>query len=254
VKIWVVSDLHLEIAGLEEPLQAPDGADVCVIAGDLTNVSPARGIEWIAGNIGIPAVYVAGNHEFYFGSVLQGYREAQRASDSHDDIHFLSNGMVVIQGVRFVGTTLWTDFSLMGNKQDAMAFAAMGMNDYRVVGWEGDKGERFRPEHSLRMHETSRAYLRDVLDCKHDGPTVVVTHHCPHPMSVHPKYRGQLLNAAFASDLSALIDEYQPELWIHGHTHESFDYRVGKTRVVCNPRGYHRENPMFDPRLAIEVC
>lgn len=97
-----------------------------------------------------------------------------------------------------------------------------------------------------------------------DGRTVVVTHHAPHPDSVHPRFAGNLLNPAFASDLSALMGP--ADLWIHGHVHDSFDYQVNGTRVIANPRGYalnrqsvqspeqlEWENPLFDPRLVIEI-
>jgi Icc-related predicted phosphoesterase len=82
---------------------------------------------------------------------------------------------------------------------------------------------------------------------------VVVTHHAPHPLSVHPRYAGSALNASFASDLSEMMELWQPELWVHGHVHDTFDYVVRNTRVVCNPRGYGTENPAFDPALVVEI-
>ena len=82
---------------------------------------------------------------------------------------------------------------------------------------------------------------------------MVVTHHGPHEKSIAPKFRDTLLTAAFISDLSAVIETHQPALWVHGHTHVSFDYAVGDTRVLCNPYGYPGENRRFDPRLVVEV-
>jgi Icc-related predicted phosphoesterase len=103
------------------------------------------------------------------------------------------------------------------------------------------------------MHERSRAFLRETLATPHDGPTVVVTHHAPHRGSLHPRYVGSPANPGFVSDLEGLILTGKPELWVHGHVHDSYDYRVGRTRVVCNPKGYGNENLGFDPCLVVEV-
>ena len=83
---------------------------------------------------------------------------------------------------------------------------------------------------------------------------MVVTHHAPHPGSLHPRYADDMLSAAFVSDLSSIIEAGQPALWVHGHVHTSFDYRVGATRVLCNPHGYGAENPDFEPSLVVEVA
>ena len=105
------------------------------------------------------------------------------------------------------------------------------------------------------LHKRSRNFLEDELARPFDGATVVVTHHAPHPRSMHSRYGSDLLSAAYVSDLTTVIEAGQPNLWVHGHVHESFDYRVGATRVVCNPHGYGAgiENPKFDPGLVLEV-
>jgi Icc-related predicted phosphoesterase len=101
----------------------------------------------------------------------------------------------------------------------------------------------------LLLHASSKAFLAETLATTFAGPTVVVTHHGPQWLSVHPRYRADLLTAAFVSDLSALIMDFQPNLWVHGHVHSSFDYSVGQTRVLCNPHGYWDETPPSIPRL-----
>jgi len=252
VKLWVLSDLHLEVAGLDAPLVPPAGADVCVVAGDVTN-SVTKGVRWLAENIPMPVVYVAGNHEFYRNSVVEGLAEGKEEALLHPDVHFLDDDLAVIDGVRFIGATLWTDFALMGQQPIAMEHARRAMNDYRAISWRKNPWERFHPRHTFDMHEKSRRFLRDALRIPFDGQTVVVTHHCPHPGSVHEKYRGDLLNAAFCSDLSDLMSPGRPDLWIHGHTHDSFDYEAEGVKVVCNPRGYDRENRGFDAGLVIDT-
>ena len=105
---------------------------------------------------------------------------------------------------------------------------------------------------SPTMHQQSRLFIDSVL--KADPiKTVVVTHHLPHARSIPPRFEGDLLNAAYASDLSAVIASGRPALWVHGHTHDSCDYMVGDTRVVANPRGYDDENVRFDPALTLRV-
>jgi Icc-related predicted phosphoesterase len=102
------------------------------------------------------------------------------------------------------------------------------------------------------MHQDSRRFIETAL--KSDPiSTVVVTHHLPHARSVPARFKGDLLNAAYASDLSQVIEEHQPALWVHGHTHDSSDYHVSATRIVCNPRGYEDENPRFDAGLVVTV-
>lgn len=252
MKLWILSDLHLEVASLERPLDVPAGAEVCVVSGDVTN-SVAKGVRWLAENIPMPVVYVAGNHEFYRNSVVEGLRDGKEEAKLHPGVHFLDDDVVNIGGVRFVGATLWTDFELMGMRPLAMQHAHGAMNDYRAISWRKEPWERFLPRHTYEMHVKSRRFLADALRIPHDGPTVVVTHHCPHPLSVHPKYRGDLLNAAFCSDLSEMMAPGKPDLWVHGHTHDSFDYEAEGVRVVCNPRGYARENRAFDAGLVLDT-
>ena len=114
--------------------------------------------------------------------------------------------------------------------------------------------EYFRPEHARQLHLAQTAWLEGKLIEMFDGPTVVITHYLPHRHSIHPKYKGDRLNPAFASDLSRLVRP-PVKLWIHGHTHESFNYVVNGTRLVCNPRGYlpMEPNPAFNPRFVVEA-
>jgi Icc-related predicted phosphoesterase len=135
-----------------------------------------------------------------------------------------------------------------------MANAEGRLNDHRVIAWRMlPRYEAFTPLKALDLHERSREWLRRKLAEPFDGQTVVVTHHAPHPLSVNPRWKGSSLNPAFASDLSELIDLYRPALWVHGHMHDSADYPAGETRVICNPKGYHNENPRFEPALVVEV-
>lgn len=253
MKLWVQSDQHMEMYGLDENWKVPE-ADVFVCAGDLTR--PLKnGVQWLAENVAphMQAVYTAGNHEFYKDFLSDGLRAGQEEAKLHERVHLLENDVRVIDGVRFIGCTLWTDFAIMGQQPLAVMHAKGAMNDFKQIGNRKKPYEKLQPYHTQARHAQSVSFLEAALKMRFDGKTVVVTHHCPHPLSMHEKFRGDLLNAAFCSDLSELIEQEQPDLWVHGHTHESFDYMVGDTRVLCNPRGYGDENNGFNPALVIEL-
>lgn len=252
MKIWILSDLHLEYADLRRPLAIPD-AEACVMAGDLCR-APANGVHWLAKHIAydMPCVYVAGNHEFYKGSIKEGLEDGKSAAAGSPNVHFLENEHVVIGGVRFLGATLWTDFRIQGSPEMAMHHARERINDFRYIAKRRNPWQRFVPETAYRIHQQSRQFIDTAL--KSDTiPTVVVTHHLPHPRSIPSRFGGDLLNSAYASDLSSIIEERQPALWVHGHTHDSCDYQVGDTRIICNPRGYEDENSAFNPDLVVQV-
>lgn len=252
MKIWLLSDLHLEIAPLRQPLAIPD-ADVCVVAGDLCR-RPAKGMHWLAENIAqaMPCVYVAGNHEFYGGGIKEGLEDGRAAAVRFPNVRFLENDMAVIDGIRFIGATLWTDYRIERHPELAMLHARQRMNDHRKIALQRNPWQRFVPETAYRMHMVSRSFIDTALKAD-PVTTVVVTHHLPHARSIPSRFKSDLLNAAYASDLSEVIEAGRPALWLHGHTHDSCNYQVGNTRVVCNPRGYEDENSEFDPALVVPV-
>jgi predicted phosphodiesterase len=256
MQLQILSDLHVDAGGLHRP-QLVAGVDAFIAAGDVC-AGVEAGFQVLRQYVPAttPIIIVLGNHEFYGSGYTKELARA-RAWAPPLNIHLLENEAVTIGSVRFVGATLWTDYDLFGadNRDDCMRTAAMGLNDHRLIGLTtgGSSDQRFKPHDALALHQQSRAYLAETLAIPHAGPTVVVTHHAPHANSVAAHYRNSLLSAAFVSDLSDLIEAHQPNLWVHGHTHTSFDYCVSATRILCNPAGYGRENPAFDPALVVEV-
>jgi hypothetical protein len=251
MRLNVVSDLHLSRAGLALP--ATD-ADLVVVAGDVAR--PVEAVAFAAG-LGKPVLYVAGNHEFYGGSIA-GTRASLARLCAGTPVTFLDDAETIVGGVRFLGTTLWSDFRLDATEPARAAArdaARRTIRDFSHIRDEAT-GRSFTPEDSARLFDTHAAWLDRRLAVPHDGPTVVITHHAPSPRSIHPRFAGSPLNAAFVSDAARLLDG-RAALWIHGHMHDSFDYVAGGTRVVCNPRGYVidgvPENPRFDPGLVIDV-
>ncbi|MCE4222132.1 metallophosphoesterase [Methylobacterium sp. C25] len=272
-RLWILSDLHL---GGTHPLDLtlPEH-DVVVIAGDVDERLADRVLPWLHNRFDRPLVYVPGNHCYWHGrasyqSQLADARELAAASG----IHLLAEGDVAeIAGVRFVGATLWTDWSIRpgarGLAQSTASDRNTGMRDVRRIRWRRGPGDysAFHPSISGGLHAEQRRRIDAALAVPFAGRTVVVTHHAPHERSLRGGEWRELLDAAYASDLSSILQgPHAPDLWIHGHIHESRDYRVGETRIVCNPRGYvterrggralavpEPENRSFDPALVITV-
>jgi len=247
MKLHILSDLHTEFADFVPP---DTDADTVILAGDIG--VGVEGMQWATRHFPVRLViYVPGNHEFY-GHDIDLTAELEGAAPAN--ITVLSDDVLVLDGVRFLGSTLWTDFKLHGEGEAwfARERAGRSMNDFVRIR---QAGHRFRPEDSVVLHEASRTWLVSQLKQPFDGPTVVITHHLPALKSIAPRYANDPLNPAFASRLEGVIERYQPALWIHGHTHDPCDYDLFGTRVVCNPRGYPGEygRTGFKPDLTVVV-
>lgn len=254
MRIQLISDLHIDVRAGYVPALA-DGADLIVVAGDVCEGIEA-GMTFLRAHLSadIPVLMVAGNHEFYHRGLAEERAQAMEWAEQHDIVLF-DDTVVTIGGVRFVGATLWTDFALYGEPQRSVSMieAQKGLNDFRCIKVNETSPKLFTPKLAADLHRGSVAFIERELSKSYPGPTVVITHHAPHTSSIDPRFAGDALTPAFVSDLKGLIGRHQPELWLHGHVHSSFDYHVGATRVVCNPKGYGRENRRFDPALVIDV-
>lgn len=269
MKLALGSDLHLEFADLD--LTNEPGADVLILSGDIMIAQdlhdhPASATltqAQIMGTLGsrqaqalrfrgflercserfAHVVYVAGNHEFYHGKWVQNIQDLRLECARFANVHFLERDSVTIDGVLFVGGTLWTDM----NRVDPLTLHAVRdmMSDFMVIRNDAKGHRRLSTMDTVDRHMQTKNYIKTVLEQNPDTPTVVVGHHAPTHMSTHPRYANEtLMNGAYRSDLSDLIlDHPQIRVWTHGHTHEDFDYMVGSTRVVCNPRGYMGHEP-----------
>lgn len=253
MKLHVASDLHLSVAPFELPATT---ADRIVLAGDIAR--PEQACAWAA-RLGKPVLYVAGNHEFYGGS-LDATMAALRRHSVDTPIHVLEREALIVDGVRFLGTTLWSDFSIVppGEREAAIHHSVALVCDFSRIRVDGEEQDRlFTPADSIALCEHAVDWLARHLAEPFDGPTVVITHHAPSPRSIHPRFAGSPLNGCFVSDLEHLMDGERVRLWIHGHPHDSFDYTVAGTRVLCNPRGYAKhgvnENTAFDAALVLTV-
>lgn len=251
MRLHVLSDLHVEFRPFTLPVV---NSDVLVLAGDigvgLDGVELAK--RWAETQ---PVIYVSGNHEFYRQSWPE-HLAAMHEISGHN-LYVLNNDIAIIDGVRFLGCTLWTDFCLFGESTEAHSRMAAGqnMNDYRLI--RRRDGHPITPLDTQRAHAESIRWLREQLALPFGGQTVVVSHHAPSQRSLDPRFRtDDPINPAYASNLDALFGS-AVALWVHGHTHHCVDYVQNSTRVVSNARGYPNDSSRpadgFDPSLVIDL-
>jgi Icc-related predicted phosphoesterase len=249
MKLLVLSDLHLEF----EPICIPDtDADVVILAGDIN--LKTRGIEWAIKTFpNTPIVAVLGNHEYYgekYPSLMK--KAKQLAVGTH--IHLLENDRIEIDGVSFFGCTLWTDLKLFGDARLAGYFCQQETSDFKKIRVEPGYS-KLSPVSMTSIHKRSLSWLNSELSDNAGKKNVVVTHHAPSLRSISPALSEELTSAAYASRLDAMIENYDIKLWVHGHVHNSCDYQIGDTRVVCNPRGYSPDwlNPDFEDNFIVDI-
>ena len=281
MRINVISDLHLEFSDLELP-----GGEVLILSGDVCEAKHVKA-EYDVNNIlneGGPAdgnfkrsdrytrffheecckynqvIYVAGNHEHYghtFHKTIPHLKEVLPAN-----VKILEKEAFEYNGVLFLGGTLWTDM----NNFDQLTLYHMKsmMNDYRQVTMLNETNgayHRLVPEHTTTEHVKTKELFKFFLAenrAKQNLPVVVCTHHSPSKISTHPRYTHDvIMNGAYSSNLEEFIlDNPEIRVWTHGHTHDVFDYKIGDTRIICNPRGYknyEQQAEQFDPTFGFDI-
>ena len=250
-----MSDIHNEFSYFSMPQLPTDFETILVLAGDVGvwNDNYKRFIEQETSRF-LHTIVIAGNHEFYHNDYMITMFEMEKWFSQFTNKTFLNGNSIEINGVLFVGGTLWTDFN--GGDVNALITAQFKMNDFRLIS-HGDTN--FTPEIAYQIHVNQIEKITDILDQRDlNVPTAVVTHHAPSFKSVQKKYAGDPINFAYASDKEALIEYFQPEIWIHGHVHSHHQYMVERTLIVANPRGYVHpihgaEKTEFNPNLVLEL-
>jgi Icc-related predicted phosphoesterase len=280
MKIQLVSDLHLEFEDVN--IKNESNADVLILSGDILVADDLRNQPADLSLADIPdegygrarralryrdfflrvsfqfkhVIYVMGNHEHYHGKFDKSagiIRETIGYLNIHN-IHLLDRDIKEIDGVHFVGGTMWTDC----NKGDPMTQYHLEhcMTDFRVIRIAGENFKKFLPMRTVMEFTKTRDYFKTVIgNLPKDAKIVVCSHHAPSHLSIHEIYKNDtLMNGGYSSDLSEFIlDHPQIKLWTHGHMHNNFDYMIGDTRVVCNPKGYPGENGDFENNLILEI-
>lgn len=262
VRIRILSDLHLERGTFQKSMI---DADLVVLAGDIW--TKGRVVPWTNAEefFNCPVALIPGNHEFYEMKIDTAVAK-MKAVGAAKRVAVLDNDELVIDDLRILGATLWTDFKLWAGddivavKRDADFCVGTKYTDRLADFWSirvaKDDFRRFQPEDAVMLHEESVAWLDAKLAEPFDGETMVVTHHAPSLHCVPEMWRADRFTCAYASRLDWLIEKYQPSAWIWGHIHDPVEpFRMGRTLMVSNPRGYAPDhlNPRFDPNMVIEI-
>ena len=253
MKLHTLSDIHNEHGKFNIPFIE---RDVLIIAGDYNYAM--NGVEEIKAHAKhSPVILVLGNHDFYGHSI-------QEVIDFWNNIeienfYFLNNSSVVINNIEFIGTTLFPSF----NKENPITINVCrdAISDYKgQIFRDKTKQSKFSPTEAAYLGKIDKEYLKGKLSNENNMKQIVISHYLPTYESVHPRYQGgdfnYHLSGAFVSDCEDIINYTPPALWIHGHTHDSFNYKLGECQIVCNPRGYESINAInteFDEKLLIEI-
>lgn len=250
MKIAICSDLHLDFGDLT--IENKENAEVLILAGDIctssyfesdrtlfhrTDVLIQRYMDFFT-DIAVKfpqVIYVLGNHEHYGSDISDPYYTLKKNLSVIPNIHVLEKESLEIDDITFVCGTLWTDC----NNEDPLTLENIKFRlaDFREIT---KNNNYFTPEDCVYEHKKTIEYFQKVIDVCEDSKVVVVSHHTPSWQSCHERYKkDRIMNGGFHSELSDFIAHRpQIKLWVHGHTHDSFDYHISDTRVVCNPRGY----------------
>lgn len=260
MKIKVLSDLHLEF---EKPWSYvdPGKGDVLILAGDICTT-----IDFIEDSYDLKGTYqnffnrcsegfnkvfyVMGNHEHYGGTLQDSASILRDILPANFTV--LDNNSEYYRGVHFVGATLWADWA--GRSKEMMRIGESRMNDYATISYPMP-GMDLKPADTLFEHDNTVYWFGQVLPTLR-GKVVVVTHHAPSYRSISGDYVTSETIGAYASDLEDIIHKFKPDLWVHGHIHDTRDYVIGETRIVCNPKGYPRKddtNGNFDPNHELTI-
>lgn len=261
MKIAYASDIHLEFGDIE--LKNTENAEVLILAGDILVAKDLfyhddvhtlgervikmgksdrfhKFFEEICSEFP-HVIFICGNHEHYHGDITKTYDELYDKLQRFENLHIMDKSIFELNGVTFFGGTLWTDM----NKRDPITLWDMNkwMNDFKIIKnssrmISGYKPAKFTPEDSIDEHQDFIIKLEKVL--KEQETVIVVGHHAPSPLSIHEDYKHDtIMNGAYCSRLDEfIINNPKIKAWFHGHVHNEFDYMIGSTRILCNPRGY----------------
>ena len=249
--IRLLSDLHQEFQDYKVIPLPEDKDTILILAGDI--------------NIGVDAcpfiieqsknfahvVYILGNHEFYNNELDELANDIVYGLFDLPNVSFLENDSMICGGIRFIGSTLWSDMD--NENPTSMFYCEQSMNDYHLIKRHK---KRIIATTTINLFKQNMLFLEVALSQHYSGPTVVVTHHMPSYKSIHPLFFNSRINGAFASNCEQLMHEHDIDYWLHGHTHQTVpEYGVNGCKVRMNPFGYGgvETNINFDPAFRIEL-
>ena len=262
-EFWTYNKFEKQLDAVIPPMEE-DKQSILVLAGDVglfykydSTIKPA--LSLLAKRFK-HVLYVFGNHEFYNSCLLGQNKDILSHRSVPKNVHLLDDDYFILDDVLFIGATLWTSFN--NRNPLSMYNGESKMNDFRCIkksisDTPYGRSINISAEDTVDYFDKSLSFIKSALtmDQFRNMGKVVITHHSPSLQSIHERYRGDLLNDAFSTDLSGFIIDYAPDVWIHGHTHDSYDYIIGKTNIICNPFGYHAVdvNKGYNSRLLIDL-
>lgn len=255
--VHVLSDLHLEF----DYFRPHQDADILVLAGDICvahYLAKDKGAVFLdffkfCSEKYETVLYVLGNHEHYGSRFTKTEEIIRKALSDFENIIILDDEFYEDGDTLFVGSTLWTDCN--NSNPISMSTLKYGMNDYRIIKhFDGINYRKLDPADTAKAHNKSLSKIKDFV-AGHDN-VFVITHHSPSFNSVATRFvEDTHMNAGYYSSLDLFIlDHPQIKHWVHGHMHNNSDYMIGDCRVLCNPKGYNKENPLFDDSLIINLA
>lgn len=267
MKIRVVSDLHIDINncvknnyfGFETEL---NNTDVILIAGDISGSYKFDEIflERIKSSLKNTKIFfVNGNHTGYdhlsqelYEDTLNHSRYILRQKYNSSPVCFLENNYQIIDDYIICGCTLYTDFNLYGKQKSHSIDAELGINDFRYVLYYDNEEEVIRPvcaNDYIRWFNFSKKYIKNICQKYPDKKIIVLTHFQPSPRSISYKYIGNKLNPFYCTNLeNFILKNNNIKLWVAGHVHDCFDYKIGDARIVCEPYGYYGYEQSLPPQ------
>lgn len=244
-KARILSDLHMEGYDFNYQYQ---GEDIVILAGDIHTQNRH---EVLLNKVpkDVQILMVSGNHSYYRSDFVKVNNELSELETKYANFRFLNNSTFVYNDIHFYGGTMFTDFLLYGlTEQFACEInASCNINDFFIIKYEND---RWTTKNHTDQHNIFVEGLKKFIETAGEK-RVIISHFCPSEKSVHPRYGKSLLNGYFVSNMEKYMDTIG--YWFFGHTHDSFDYKVSETRVICNPKGYGSENKDFNPNLIIHL-
>lgn len=278
MKIHSCSDLHTEFSDYN--IVNNTGADVLLLAGDILMAGILHDCPEDSIPVGVDVntkqelaiqfrnflqkcseqykhvIYVLGNHERYRSKFNSSVNYLKQECVRYKNIHVLENESIIIDNIKFIGCTLWTDL----NKNDPITEMTLknGMSDYKVITYDGVIYRKLNPRDTYNAHMESVRYINKELK-NYEGDVIIVTHHAPSFISIDEDFKDDhYMNGGYCSSLENIMYNYSNiKCWFHGHLHKFKDYNINNTRIICNPRGYHNhkynENTNFNPLLVIDI-
>lgn len=259
LKVFWSSDLHLENSNFDKHSLISSG--ILILIGDISADFSLLDSFFRKVNPNVNVVYIPGNHEFEAKTIQEVVPYLKDFLSIYPNVRVLNNESCVIEGVKIIGSTLWTNFEISDNqiRKDVLERVDAQFPEFNstVIIGDNGKGRRFTVLDAVDLFNESVKFLE--FELKHNRsklPTIVATHFTPSHRSTHPRFKDDAMNAYWSNQLDHLIP--LADYWLHGHTHDSHEYYVDNCFVGCNPRGNSKlmnlaSNPKFDILKHIEI-